>query len=434
MIQLNKYKNQIVAVFGLGKTGLSVINSLINSGAKVYAWDDDDEQISKAKRVYEKCNFIHPRKYNWCEINSLIVSPGLNFKSHWITKLAKCEIKSDIELFLETLTAEQKIVGVTGTNGKSTTTSLIGHILKLAGKKVSIGGNIGNPVLNLNADEEIYVIEFSSFQLEIIDKINVDIAVLLNITPDHIDRHGFMENYINIKSKLVNGSKTAVIGCKTYNSFAESKMIIPKKISSNLLSNSDTKINLISNAENIAAVYSVCKLLKVNDRTIIDGIKTFSGLKHRNEFLGKIKNVSFVNDSKATNAEASEKALLSYNNICWIVGGRSKTGGIEPLNRHFSKIKKAFLIGESTETFASTLENKVNFVKCVNLEKAFNLACEEAFNCEEEVTILLSPACASFDQWKNFEERGEAFRKMFENLNDVLTITHTAFMEFQNAE
>ncbi|VVC27487.1 Folylpolyglutamate synthetase, conserved site,Mur ligase, central, partial [Cinara cedri] len=198
-------------------------------GAKVYAWDDDDEQILKAKRVHEKCNFIHPKQYNWHEINSLIISPGLDPQLHWITKLAKCKIKSDIELFLETLTTKQKVVGITGTNGKSTTTSLIGHILKVAGKKVGIGGNLGNPVLNLNADEEIYVVELSSFQLELIGEINVDIAILLNITPDHIDRHRSMENYIRIKSKLINGSKTAVIGHNTagvFNSFTGNKVPI----------------------------------------------------------------------------------------------------------------------------------------------------------------------------------------------------------------
>ncbi|HCE59589.1 MAG TPA: UDP-N-acetylmuramoyl-L-alanine--D-glutamate ligase [Wolbachia sp.] len=469
MIRLDQYKNQSVAVFGLGKTGLSVINALINSGAKVYAWDDDNEQVLKAKRVHEKCNFIHPKQYNWHEINSLIISPGLDPQLHWITKLAKCKIKSDIELFLETLTAKQKVVGITGTNGKSTTTSLIGHILKLAGKKVGIGGNLGNPVLNLNADEEIYVIELSSFQLELIDEIrplskpiygkrrsaseapqeerssasttklpseiefrkrsiNVDIAVLLNITPDHIDRHKSMENYIRIKSKLINGSKTAVIGHNTagiFNSFTRNKIPISEEgneVLCNLLSNGDIKVNLISNAENIAAAYAVCKLLAIDDSTIIDGIRSFSGLKHRNELLGKVKNVSFVNDSKATNAEASEKALLSYNNIYWIVGGKSKMEGIKPLSKHFSRIKKAFLVGESTEVFASTLESKVNFTKCDNLENAFRLACSEAFDYQEEITILLSPACASFDQWKNFEERGEAFCKMFENLKDSFTI------------
>lgn len=440
MIRLDQYKNQSVAVFGLGKTGLSVINALINSGAKVYAWDDDDEQILKAKRVHEKCNFIHPKQYNWHEINSLIISPGLDPQLHWITKLAKCKIKSDIELFLETLTTKQKVVGITGTNGKSTTTSLIGHILKVAGKKVGIGGNLGNPVLNLNADEEIYVVELSSFQLELIGEINVDIAILLNITPDHIDRHRSMENYIRIKSKLINGSKTAVIGHNTagvFNSFTGNKVPIPEnsnEVLCNFLSNSNTKINLISNAENIAAAYAVCKLLGVDDSTIIDGIRSFSGLKHRNELLGKIKNVSFVNDSKATNAEASKKALLSYNNIYWIVGGKSKIEGIKPLSKHFSRVKKAFLIGESTEVFASTLESKIDFIKCDNLENAFRLACQEAFNYQEEITILLSPACASFDQWKNFEERGEAFCKMFESLKDLFTITHIISMGLQSAE
>lgn len=466
-MQLSKYKNQSVAVFGLGKTGLSAINALMNSGAKVYAWDDNEEQITNTKAIYKECNFIHPKEYNWQEIVALILSPGVPLtypKPHWIVKLAKefdCKIKSDIELFLEAKTTNQKVIGVTGTNGKSTTTSLIGHILKFVGKKVDIGGNLGIPVLNLNADAEIYVIELSSFQLELLNEVNVDISVLLNITPDHIDRHGSMGDYIAAKLKLINGSKTAVIGCDSeitagiFNDFIGDKVSVSgrafvvggelrsldssfsysndkrsgcdDRVSSQCLTTqiqlSYTKINLISNAENIAAAYAVCKLLEIDSSTIINGIKSFSGLKHRNEMLGKIKNVLFVNDSKATNAESSEKAILSYKNIYWIVGGRRKEGGIESLSKHFPRIKKAFLIGESTEAFAATLKNKVDFVECSNLKNAFELACGEAFNSKEEITILLSPACASFDQWTNFEERGETFRKMFENLKDSFTIT-----------
>lgn len=450
-VQLNKYKNQNVAVFGLGKTGLSAINALTKSGARIYAWDDHEEQIANAKMMYKKCNFIHPKEYNWHEISALVLSPGVPTEPHWIVKLARrfdCKIKSDIELFLEAKTTNQKVIGVTGTNGKSTTTSLIGHILKSAGKKVAIGGNLGVPVLDLERDAEIYVIEFSSFQLELMNEINVDISALLNITPDHIDRHGSMENYIATKLKLINGSEVAVIGCDNeitadiFNKFTGNKIPISVtyspmsfqppslssqclttriqkislKLESHSLSVSDVKINLISNAENIAAAYAVCKLLGIDSNTIINGIKSFSGLRHRNELLGKIRNVFFVNDSKATNAKSSEKAILSYENINWIVGGRSKKGGIESLSKHFTKVRKAFLIGESTEAFANTMENKVDFVKCCNLKNALKLAFEEALNSAEEVTILLSPACASFDQWKNFEERGEAFCRMFENL------------------
>ncbi len=441
-VQLNKYKNQNVAVFGLGKTGLSVINALIKSGARIYAWDDHEEQIANAKMMNKKCNFIHPKEYNWHEISALVLSPGVPTEPHWIVKLARrfdCKIKSDIELFLEAKTTNQKVMGVTGTNGKSTTTSLIGHILKSAGKKVAIGGNLGVPVLDLERDAEIYVIELSSFQLELMNKINVDISALLNITPDHIDRHGSMENYIAAKLKVINGSKIAVIGCDNeitadiFNKFTGNKIpisasmspslsfqcpgtVISLKLENHSLSVSDVKINLMSNAENIAAAYAVCKILGVDSNTIINGIKSFSGLRHRNELLGKIRNVFFVNDSKATNAKSSEKAILSYENIYWIVGGKSKEGGIESLSKHSTRIRKAFLVGESTEAFANTMEDKVDFVKCCNLKNALKLAFEEALNSKEEVTILLSPACASFDQWKNFEERGEAFCRMFENL------------------
>ncbi|MCV3769692.1 MAG: UDP-N-acetylmuramoyl-L-alanine--D-glutamate ligase, partial [Wolbachia pipientis] len=413
-MQLGKYRNQSVAVFGLGKTGLSVINTLVNCGAKIYAWDDNNDQVTNAKVIYKECSFIHPKEFNWYEIKMLILSPGIPISyptSHWIIKFARdfnCEIKSDIELFLEDRTKDQKIIGVTGTNGKSTTTSLIGHILKSAGKKVAIGGNLGIPVLNLNRDAEIYVIEFSSFQLELINKINLDIAVLLNITPDHIDRHGTMQNYITIKSKLIIGSKVAAIGCDSeitvdiFNKFAGNKIPIlssmlfqlpflsfqylDTKMQLELRSHmSDIKINLMSNAENIVAACVVCKLLGVDSKVVIDGIKSFSGLKHRNELLGKIANVFFVNDSKATNAKSSEKAILSYKNIYWVVGGKSKeSGSIESLKRHFVNIKKAFLIGESAEIFANIMEGKIDFVKCCNLASAFKLAFKEAINSKEE--------------------------------------------------
>ncbi|MBV0899650.1 MAG: UDP-N-acetylmuramoyl-L-alanine--D-glutamate ligase [Wolbachia endosymbiont of Fragariocoptes setiger] len=438
MIQLKKYKNKKVAVFGLGKTGLSAINTLTCNGAKIYVWDEDSQRILWAKKVYRNCYFIHPNEYNWQEINVLIVSPGINLNQHWIKKLATCEIKSDIDLFLESLTPKQKVIGITGTNGKSTTTSLIGYILKLAKKKVSIGGNLGYPVLNLNSNKEIYVIELSSFQLELINTINVEIGVLLNITPDHIDRHRSIENYARTKTKLLNGSKTSIINSEISHQSIENKILISGKSSidhgiscinghlfdyGKRINIGNTQINLIANGENIAAAYAVCKLLKIDHDIIINGIRYFPGLKHRSEFLGKIKNVSFVNDSKATNAEASEKALLSYENIYWIIGGISKINGINSLNQYFSKIKKAFLIGKSTEAFASTLKKgEVCFIKCDNLEKAFALSCEEAFNSKKEITILLSPSCSSFDQWKNFEERGEAFRKMFENLKSSFTI------------
>lgn len=430
---MNRYENQSVAVFGLGITGLSVINFLLKSNVQTYAWDDNEDRISNAKTIYQECTLIHPDKYNWQEIKTLILSPGVPFSSpspHWIVKLAKrfgCVIKSDIDLFLEAKKPEQKIVGVTGTNGKSTTTSLIGHILKSAGRKVDIGGNLGVAVFEMDKNAEIYVIELSSFQLDLMNEVKVDIAVLLNITPDHIDRHGSMENYIKIKSKLMNGSDVAIIGCENditsrlYDEFTGHK--IPILVSSSPIdcfdedTQRDAKINLISNAENIAAASLVCNTLEVDWDSIVDGVKSFPGLKHRNEPVGKISNVFFVNDSKATNAESSRIAIVSYNNIYWIVGGRSKQGGIESLKEHFTNIRKAFLIGESTEAFAKTMdESNVEFVECGHLESAFKLAFKEAMNSKEEVTVLLSPACASFDQWKNFEERGDAFCRMFEDL------------------
>ncbi|WP_333023088.1 UDP-N-acetylmuramoyl-L-alanine--D-glutamate ligase [Wolbachia endosymbiont of Pentidionis agamae] len=446
MQALDQYKSKSIAVFGLGKTGLSAINNFMSNKVKVYAWDDNKEEILKAKEIHSECNFLHPQKYNWQEIVALILSPGIPIlypSPHWVVKLARkfnCLIKSDIELFLEIIAKKDpqpKIIGVTGTNGKSTTTSLIGHILQLAGKTVDIGGNLGNPVLNFSLDKEIYVIELSSFQLDLMSKFSIDIAVLLNITPDHLDRYENMEKYIEAKFKLISNSKVAVIGYDNeitfniFNNFIQNKIPISIKtmvkqgislIGNNLfvygkkILINKTKIDLASNAENIAAAYAVCSLLRIDSDIIINGITSFIGLRHRNEMLGKIRNVLFINDSKATNAESTKKGILSYKNIYWIVGGRSKKEGIEPLKSYFQRIKKAFLIGESTDVFADTLKNKVSFVKCGNLKNAFNLAYQEALHDKKEATIFFSPACASFDQWRNFEERGESFCKMFATL------------------
>ncbi|XP_065208967.1 UDP-N-acetylmuramoylalanine--D-glutamate ligase-like [Planococcus citri] len=431
-----KYENQVVAVFGLGKTGLSTIQAFGQSNvSKTYAWDDNQQRVTNAKTICPPGTiFTPPQEWNWRELKTLILSPGVPFsypKPHEVVQLAKksnCEIKSDIDLFLEMKTDQQKVIAVTGTNGKSTTTSLIGHILQLAGKKVSVGGNLGNPVLNLDNDSDIYVIELSSFQIELMNEFDVDVGVLLNITPDHLDRHGNMENYVEIKKKLIDRSKVAVIGCdnritaRIFDQFAGNKISVlasTSPFSNSNINQGEAKINVISNAENIAAACAVCEILGIDGNVVVNGIKSFAGLKHRNEPLGRVSNVFFVNDSKATNAESTQKAISSYKRIHWIVGGRSKEGGIESLREYFSNIEKAYLIGESTEAFANTLnEGGVNYVKCGDLETAFRMAFEEASKNSEEdqATVLLSPSCASYDQWRNFEERGEAFCRMFERL------------------
>ena len=435
MIIIPDYFQKSIAVFGLGTTGISIINVLRESGAKVYAWDD------KNIPVIDGVNFVPPSTYDWGKIDELILSPGVPFrpKPHEIVLMAQksnCKISCDIDLLYKSQPSA-KFIGVTGTNGKSTTVSLIHHILKKNNKNSCLGGNIGIPVLELDSGADIYALELSSYQLDLCTEIKFDIGVLLNITPDHLDRHGNMENYTSAKKKifghisvigldnkinkkLYEEDKRRKIGFSTKDVLQKGFSLIDNKIfeDGTIISNLDHN-NIIP--ENLIAAYTVCSLLGIHNNNIIDSIKTFKSLPHRMEFVGKISNMTFINDSKATNAVSTQQALSKYKNIYWIVGGRPKKGGINNLD--FTNVKKAFLIGESEDEFAIYLAKyHVEYTKLQTLENALKEACEEASSNKGEFAILFSPACSSFDQWKNFEERGEAFKnavlkKVYRRLN-----------------
>lgn len=449
MIKVELYKNQKVAVFGLGRSGNGSVRALSDGGAEVLAWDDNESsRTALVKENYANVKISDPKTYNWKEIKALILSPGVPLthpEPHYIVNLAKsgnCPIICDIELLVRSV-PEAKFVGITGTNGKSTTTALTGHILKNAGIKTEVGGNIGISALALSRLEKkgVYVLEVSSFQLDLIDKAKFDVSLLLNITPDHIDRHGDMHGYIKAKKRIFMNQEqdsAAIIGVDTEETkhvFEELKLqkkigkIIPisnmKKVDgvyvvggklSNEINNDGFDIGELKhlrgthNWQNIAAAYTICYLLGVKKEKIVDGIISFPGLKHRIEIVEEINGIPFINDSKATNAEAAEKAILCFENIYWIAGGIAKDGGIKPLEKYFSRIKHAFLIGKAEEEFAETLKGKVEFTKCGDLKNATELAAKMAFldKSTKKPVVLLSPACASFDQWKNFEERGRA--------------------------
>ncbi|KJV69554.1 UDP-N-acetylmuramoyl-L-alanine--D-glutamate ligase [Candidatus Neoehrlichia procyonis] len=442
MILLPDYKGKKVAVFGLGKTGISVLKSLSLSGAQVFFWDDN-VSVLKNMEMLENCYCVHPNEYNWNEISNLVLSPGIPYfgdKQHWVVKLAKyhsCPIISDIELLYQSQ-KKSKFVCITGTNGKSTTTELIGLILKYAKINVEVGGNIGKSALTLNPNAEVYVLELSSQQIDLLNVIDIDIVVLLNITADHMDIYGNMANYISVKTKILNYSKVSVINYddtitnKVFRNIVGNKIAFSSTVrldegvsfiddclymGSKILKIGELYINKKHNLENLAASYIVAKHINISDDIIIHAMKNFKGLKHRNQLVGKVRNVYFVNDSKATNASATEKALMSYKNIYWIVGGRSKDMGISKLWMYFYRVKKAFLIGESVSMFAKLMEdNNVDYVKCYDLEVAVKIAYELAIKDVQDAIILLSPACASWDQWKNFEERGNKFCELVQQL------------------
>lgn len=451
MIRADGFKGQNVAVFGLGKSGMATVYSLLEGGAQVYAWDDNAvtrEQLS-ALRLHQ-VTVSNPETWEWTSFKTLVLSPGIALyypAPHPIVALArnaKCEIICDHEVLYRTC-PKATYVGITGTNGKSTTTSLIYHILEQSKQSVQIGGNIGVPVLSLNemAQEEIFVLEMSSYQLDLLDKMHFNVSVLLNVTPDHLDRHNTMDEYVAAKKRIFShqvAQDYAVIGVDDVygvalalelekqkiqrvirisgqrklkkgisvleNVIYDDTGIIPKEINIGQL----THLKGEHNAQNIAASYAAIKHFAIEDKVIVKAIQSFVGLDHRMQYVATIKNVAFYNDSKATNADATAKALTISKHIYWIIGGQAKAGGIASLTDYFPAIEHAYIIGAAQEEFANTLEGRVAYTKVGVLEKAVDLATQAAIaSGYEDAVILLSPACASFDQFANFMARGEKF-------------------------
>ena len=426
-----KYKNmKIYGVFGLGKSGIATVNYLLGRGDTVFAWDDGEDA-----RGNLKCTPI--ANWDWAKIDALILSPGiaLHFpQPHDVVKLARQHGKRiicDIELLWED-NRNAKFIGITGTNGKSTTTALLAHILQQAGLDMAVGGNLGTAALTLGK-HEFYVLETSSYQLDLIDNTKFDIAIWLNISPDHIDRHGSLEGYIEAKKRIFkNGNTTRIVGiddeysakvCKEQLTHPVLDTGSPQKISAIQvrdvvpISRSNSLGNFPNlpgehNMQNINAAYEAAKALGVPHDTIIAAIHSFGGLKHRMELVATINGVKYVNDSKATNADSAMWALKTFDDIYWIIGGVPKAGGIESLAKFFPKICKAYIIGQATDEFAKTLEGKVAFEKCGDLQNAVAKAGLDA----KTGVVLLSPACASFDQFKSYEHRGDVFRQLVSNL------------------
>src|SRR5690606_32819697 len=349
---------------------------------------------------------------------------------------------------------------ITGTNGKSTTTALLSHLLRAAGRDVAMGGNIGTPILALPepAPDRVHVVEMSSFQIDLTPSLAPTVGVLLNLTPDHLDRHGTMANYAAIKARLVTAARHAIIGvddgyCRAIaqrlrdrgdGNLDEFSVLGPvpggwSAEGSRLVCDAAwTGIGGIfadldgigtlrgrHNAQNALAAFIAALRLGATPEQLSPALATFPGLPHRMEEVGRAGRVLFINDSKATNADSTDKALAAFpRDIFWIVGGRPKEGGIEPLRGYFPRIAKAYLIGESAEAFAATLGNSVAFDHSGTLEAAVQAAARDATQCAgAEPVVLLSPACASYDQFKNFEQRGDAFRRLVTALPGV-TVTN----------
>jgi UDP-N-acetylmuramoylalanine--D-glutamate ligase len=445
-----------VAVLGLGKSGLPAARALAASGATVWAWDDNAKARDEAKTA--DIPLVDLTACDWSTPSALVLSPGIPHKfpkPHPVAALAtarRCPIIGDIELMARAALGA-RFIGITGTNGKSTTTALIGHILKSAGLRVEVGGNLGTPALTLTplGKDGIYVLEMSSYQLELTHTLAFDVAVLLNITPDHLDRHGGMDGYIAAKARIFESQRavqTAVIAVDDEPSRAllarfvgaRSQTVIPISaegpvaggvyahdgwLQDDRAGKAERVLRLIEatnllgkhNWQNAAAAFAACAAIGLAAPKIAAGIKSYPGLAHRQELIATIGGVRYINDSKATNADATAKALACYQPIYWILGGRAKETGLEGLEPFYPRVAHAFLIGEASERFATALEGRVAFTKCGTVAGALAAAHRQA-QAERRpgAVVLLSPAAASFDQFANFEERGEVFRKLVEAL------------------
>ena len=421
---------QTIYVIGLGVSGIAAARALSELGHRIYVYDDGKE--AGDVDLPEAVEFRHYNEVDWRELDSLLLSPGIPTtypKPHKIVELARqhgVAYTVDIEFFVN-LISKANIIAITGTNGKSTTTALIHHILKENGKQAHIGGNIGVAVFDLpivNQEDQFYVLELSSYQLEIIDKAAFDVGVLLNITPDHIDRHGDMQKYIAAKLNLFRNRKDgflAVVGdeCKNFEIVTEAfENIDASYVNAKTALEITTQIEVahFGNIQNIVAAIEVVRKYQISDSEILTALKSYKSLPHRLEYLGNIDNVAVYNDSKATNAESTLNALKQFDNICLVLGGVAKEGGIELLFPELSKIKKIYLIGEAKDYFAEQLSSHgyLDFEQGYTLAEVFNQALEFCKEQAEPITFLFSPACASFDMWKNFNERGDNFKQLFE--------------------
>ena len=457
MIPVRTFAQSDVGVFGLARSGLACVRALKAGGAHVYAWDDKND--ARAAASADGAAVVRWQDWPWDKIKAVILSPGVPLthpEPHDIVARAwsaSARVIGDFELFAQEIrpnpdaAGRAPVIAITGTNGKSTTTALIGHILAACGFDAQIGGNIGKAVLELNPPgaKTIYVAELSSYQIDLAPGFKPDVGLLLNLSPDHIDRHGSMQGYAAVKERLLKQTvkdgqvlvgvddtySSAVFTRRSSNGGAPATPISVGKVlgrgifvvdgvlydaqgqRATRVMDLETAKHLrgAHNWQNAAFAYAATKPYVRETRAIAAAIASFPGLAHRMEDVGRQGRVRFINDSKATNADAAERALVCFPDIYWIAGGRAKEGGIESLAPLFGRIRKTYLIGEAAKSFAATLEGKAPYEIAETLERAVvHAAADAAQSAAPEPVVLLSPACASFDQFRDFEERGDAFR------------------------
>jgi UDP-N-acetylmuramoylalanine--D-glutamate ligase len=463
LIPVASFAGKTVAVFGLGGSGLASCHALRAGGAEVIACDDSIDRMVEAAQA----NFITAdlRTVAWTSFAALVLTPGVPLTHptpHWSVLAARAagvEVIGDIELFCRERrrhAPDAPFVAITGTNGKSTTTALIAHLMREASYDVQMGGNIGTAILSLEPPRtgRVHVIEMSSYQIDLTPSLDPSVGILLNVSEDHIDRHGTLAHYAAVKERLVAGVQpggTAIVGVDDGFGRAAADRIeqagrrvvrisVKQPLADGISVDRETIVGTAGgahseiariggigslrgrhNAQNAAAAAAAALALGVGTDVLQKGLRSFPGLAHRMEQVGRQSATLFVNDSKGTNADATAKALASFGDIFWIAGGKPKTGGIDSLAEFFPRVRKAYLIGEAAKEFAATLEGRVPYEISETLEVAVPHAARDAAVSDlEEPVVLLSPACASFDQYGNFEIRGTRFRDLVTGLPGVV--------------
>jgi len=425
VITARAFAGKHYAVYGLARSGLATVEALLASGARVSAWDGKEEARAIAPAGAEIANLD---EVDLTAFDSLVVTPGLPLNRHPIAQRARdagVEIIGDIELFARARPElpPHKVVGITGTNGKSTTTALVHHILKTAGVPTTMGGNIGLPILSQDPLPEggVYVLELSSYQIDLTQSLDCDVAVLLNITPDHLDRYDSFEAYAASKGRLLrmqagDENHTGIVSLWTEASADQADeweldqfitFISPEYPDPD--QHSYSALQGPHNLENLTAARVVCERLGLSAARIEFGLRTYPGLPHRMQRVRDLSGVLFVNDSKATNPTATAPALAAYDRIRWICGGQAKTDNLDECASHFSHVRAAYTIGEAADLFERLLSPHIPVKNCGKLDEAVRQA---AADSEAGDTVLLSPACASFDQFRDFEDRGDQFRAL----------------------
>src|SRR5437899_7688130 len=440
MIPVTSFAGKTVAVFGLGGSGLASCHALKAGGAEVIASDDSAEKLAEAAQA----GFVTAdlRKISWANFAALVLTPGapLSHPSpHWTVMAAQqagVEVIGDIELFCRERrrhAPDAPFVAITGTNGKSTTTALIAHLMRFAGYDSQMGGNIGTAILSLEPPRmgRVHVIEMSSYQIDLSPSLDPSVGILLNVSEDHIDRHGTIAHYAAVKERLVagvQGGGTAIVGvddgfCRDIADRLDrggkkvERISVKNPLASGIYFEHGTIVRAsggaksevaklggigslrgLHNAQNAACASAAALAMGINQDALQNGLRSFPGLAHRMEQVGRRANVLFVNDSKGTNADATAHALSSFSDIFWIAGGKPKAGGITGLTGFFPRIRKAYLIGEAAQEFSGTLGSVAH-----EISQTLDVAVEHAARDAEasgltDAVVLLSPACASFDQ------------------------------------